>query len=156
MSSRFSVVPAAYVVFLRGEGAEAEVLLQLRGTTGYMEHHWACAAAGHIEFGESVFAAAAREAEEELGIHLDEADLTPLTAMQRTQPGVADPIEQRVDYFLTARRWDGEPQIMEPGKCLELRWCRLDALPEPVVPHESQVLIALRDGTIEPISTFGF
>lgn len=29
----------------------AQVLLQLRRGTGYMDEHWACAAAGHVESG---------------------------------------------------------------------------------------------------------
>ena len=61
---RFQVVPAAYVFLLRG----SEVLLQLRQNTGYRDGHWAAAAAGHVEHGESVLVAAVREAEEEIGL----------------------------------------------------------------------------------------
>ncbi|MGA9749363.1 MAG: NUDIX domain-containing protein, partial [Nocardioides sp.] len=78
--SRFTVVPAAYVVFLRDDARE--VLLQLRRGTGYMDEHWACAAAGHVEVGETVHEAAAREATEEVDVA--DAVLVPLTAMQRT------------------------------------------------------------------------
>ena len=63
MVERFRVVPAAYVLLRRGD----EVLLQLRRNTGYMDDHWAAAAAGHVEADESVFEAAVREAREELG-----------------------------------------------------------------------------------------
>ncbi|MET0977876.1 MAG: NUDIX domain-containing protein, partial [Paeniglutamicibacter terrestris] len=52
------LVPASYVVFLRGD----QVLLQLRQNTGFLDGHWACAAAGHVEAGESASAAAVREA----------------------------------------------------------------------------------------------
>ncbi len=55
VTSRFRVVPAAYVIFRRGD----EVLLQLRQNTGYRDGYWATAAAGHVEEDESVFAAAA-------------------------------------------------------------------------------------------------
>lgn len=65
--NRFRVVPASYVIFLRGEGDDTEVLHQLRGGTGYLDGYWAMAAAGHIEQNESAFEAAAREAAEELG-----------------------------------------------------------------------------------------
>ncbi len=56
---RFTVVPAAYVFLLRdapdeGSAARTEVLLQLRSGTGYMDDHWAAAAAGHVEKGETV------------------------------------------------------------------------------------------------------
>jgi 8-oxo-dGTP diphosphatase len=151
--SRFSVVPAAYVVFLRDGSGAREVLLQLRSGTGFMDDHWACAAAGHVERGESVHAAARREALEEVGI--TDVALTPLTAMQRSNnTGLA--IDERVDYFFASTAWSGEPRVVEPEKCADLRWFPLDALPDPVVPHELAVLSALRDGTLEPIITFGF
>ena len=74
--------------------------------------------------------------------------------MQRTQH--AAPIDQRIDFFFTARSWSGEPRIVEPEKCAELRWYPLDALPDPVVPHEREVLSGLRTGTSTAYSTFGF
>jgi 8-oxo-dGTP pyrophosphatase MutT (NUDIX family) len=155
--NRFQVVPAAYLHLLRDAGPELEVLLQLRGPeTSYMAGHWASGAAGHVELGESVFAAAAREADEELGISVDPADLTPLCVLQRTQPGCDDPVEQRADFFLTARRWSGEPVVQEPGKATELRWCALSALPEPMVPHEREVLRRLASGAVPAVISLGF
>ena len=155
--TRFSVVPAAYLLLLRGAGPSLEVLLQLRGAgTSFMAGHWACAAAGHVEEGESVFAAAVREAAEELGVEVAEPDLDPLCAMHRTLPGVTDAVEQRVDFFLTTRTWSGEPAVQEPAKCQELRWARLEALPEPVVPHEGYVLGLLAAGRVPPVVTHGF
>ena len=49
MPDRFVVVPAAYVFLLRDGASGVEVLLQLRRNTGYMDEHWAAAAAGHVE-----------------------------------------------------------------------------------------------------------
>ena len=65
---RFVVVPAAYVFLLRDGVAGTEVLLQLRRNTGYMDDHWAAAAAGHVERGETAYDAAHREAAEEIGV----------------------------------------------------------------------------------------
>ncbi|MGZ4456751.1 MAG: NUDIX domain-containing protein [Nocardioides sp.] len=156
--NRFVVVPACYVFLLRDtpEGGR-QVLLQLRRGTGFMDEHWAAAAAGHVERGETVFEAAAREAVEEVGV--TGLDLAPWCAMQRTAPvarGTADPVDERVDYFFTATSWVGEPRIVEPEKCAALEWFALDALPDPVVPHEKQVLGTLRDGATPPVVTFGF
>jgi 8-oxo-dGTP diphosphatase len=146
---RFQLVPAAYVLVLRG----SEVLLQLRQNTGYRDGHWAAAAAGHVEAGESVLAAAAREAAEEIGIV--PADLAPLTTMHRTHAN-GRPIDERVDFFLTCRTWAGEPRLLEPVKAADLRWFPLDDLPDPVVPHERFVLEGFRDGTLASITTYGF
>jgi 8-oxo-dGTP pyrophosphatase MutT (NUDIX family) len=150
--TRFSVVPAAYVLLLREGVQGTEVLLQLRRNTGYMDDHWASAAAGHVERGETAFAAARREAREELG--LDELDLTFVTAMQRTRHDLD--IDERIDFFFTARSWSGEPRIVEPDKAAGLQWAPLTDLPDPVVPHERAVLEGLRTGIITPYSTFGF
>ena len=65
---RFVVVPASYVFLLRDGAAGTEVLLQLRQNTGYMDDHWAAAAAGHVERGETAYDAARREALEEIGV----------------------------------------------------------------------------------------
>ena len=46
--------------------------------------------------------------------------------------------------------------VVEPEKCAELRWFPLTALPDPVVPHELQVLDGLRSGTVAAYTTFGF
>lgn len=148
---RFQVVPAAYVVLRRDD----HVLLQLRRGTGYMDGYWACAAAGHVERGESVISAAIREAREELGIDVDATDLIGLTGMHRTN-GTGDPIDERVDWFFECRRWSGEPTLQEADKAADLRWFALDALPDPVVPHERAVLDALAHGSVPAITTFGF
>ena len=149
---RFVVVPASYVFLLRDGVTGPEVLLQLRQNTGYMDDHWAAAAAGHVEKGETAYDAARREAVEEIAV--TDLDLAFVTAMQRTRGG--EPIDERIDFFFTARSWSGEPRIVEPHKCAGLRWCSLDALPDPVVPHERSVLEALRAGTTTAYSTFGF
>ena len=150
--TRFVVVPASYVYLLRDGADGPEVLLQLRQGVDYMDGHWAAAAAGHVERGETALVAAQREALEEIGV--TDLALEFVTSMHRTMH--ADPIDERVDFFFTARSWTGEPRVVEPEKCAELRWCALDALPDPVVPHERAVLEALRTGTTTPYTTFGF
>jgi len=129
---RFVVVPASYLYLLRDGEQGTEVLLQLREGTGYMDGFWAAAAAGHVERGETATAAAAREAAEELGISA--VDLTFELTMQRTARAAA--VDERVDFFFSARTWSGEPALMEPDKAAELRWFPLTALPEATVPHE--------------------
>ncbi|SOC55437.1 dihydrofolate reductase [Ornithinimicrobium cerasi] len=142
MTSRFQVVPAAYVALLRDGPDGVEVLLQLRSGTGYMDGRWAHGAAGHVELGESALAAAAREAAEELGVGVDPADLGHVATVHRTV-AVHRPSEERVDLFVSTRRWSGEPSPLEPGKVAELRWWPLTALPDDVVPHERAALDVL-------------
>ena len=148
-------MPAAYVVFLREGPNGAEVLLHLRQGTGYMDGHWATIA-GHVEAGESVLAAAVREASEEVGVEIAEADLVPLTVLQRTQNN-DDPIEERVDFIFTCRLWIGEPRRAELDKSAALGWFPLSDLPSPVVPHELLVLERLASGQPVPlVIPYGF
>jgi 8-oxo-dGTP diphosphatase len=152
----FWVVPAAYVLLLR-EGASGvdEVLLQLRANTGYRDGFWAAGVAGHVELGETVFAAACREAAEEVGVTVAPDALTPLTVMHRTQSDHS-PIDERVDFFFAVRQWSGEVVGREPDKIAGLGWFPLDDLPEPVVPHEKVVLDGLRTGRLPAVVAHGF
>jgi 8-oxo-dGTP pyrophosphatase MutT (NUDIX family) len=149
---RFVVVPAAYVFLLRAGVAGTEVLLQLRQNTGFMDGHWAAAAAGHVEKGETAYDAARREAREEIDV--GDLALEFLTSMQRTRGG--EPIDERIDFFFTTRTWSGTPRIVEPEKCAALEWFPLSALPHPVVPHELHALQGIIGGEIAPYTTFGF
>jgi 8-oxo-dGTP pyrophosphatase MutT (NUDIX family) len=144
-ADRALLVAAAYVIL---QDDADRVLLQLRRGTGYMDEHWAVLA-GHLEPGETIVAAAVREAAEESGVVVDPGDLEPLTTLHRFIPG-GPQIEQRCDWFFRARRWTGEPTRLEPHRCADMRWFALDALPEPVVPHELTVLRHLAHGTTPP------
>jgi hypothetical protein len=45
---------------------------------------------------------------------------------------------------------------VESGKSADLAWFPLSALPDPVVPHELQVLQGIISGDVPPYTTFGF
>jgi 8-oxo-dGTP diphosphatase len=150
VTDRFVLVPASYVYLLREGDDGTEVLLQLRQGTPYMDGHWAAAAAGHVERGETAYDAARREAVEELGV--TDVALEFAFTMQRTQH--ADAIDERVDWFFTARTWSGEPRVVEPEKAASIGWFPLLSLPDPVVPHEAYALAHLSAGTA--YLTFGF
>lgn len=139
-SGRFVVVPAAYLYLLRDSPTApgtTQVLLQQRGPgVPYMAGHWAAAAAGHVEQGETAYVAVAREAQEELGLSRIAVEF--LTTMHRTAGGEA--IDERFDLFFTARSWAGVPAIQEPDKASALGWYALGSLPDPMVPHERHLL----------------
>ena len=148
--SRLTLVPAAYVALLR----DGEVLLQQRLDTGYMDGHWSFSAAGHVERGESVTAAAVREAYEELGVRIEEADLEPVCTIHRRQSERDG--GQRVDFFFTASVWQGEPSVQEGDRSGGIQWASLSALPEPLVPVDAMVLRMLATGERSAIAHWGF
>ena len=149
--TRLALIATSYVLM----DVDGAVLLQRRHGTGYMDGHWALAAAGHVEQGESATQAAAREAGEELQVEIRCADLQPLCAMHRTG-GEGVGLTERVDFFYRALSWTGTPIRAEPHKSSSLGWFSLSALPSPMVPHEEMFLQIYRAGEIPPILTFGF
>jgi ADP-ribose pyrophosphatase YjhB (NUDIX family) len=126
---RSSFLVAVHIFFLRQE----QILLLRRFNTGYEDGNYSVAA-GHLEAGETVTQAALREAAEEVGVTLDPADIQIVHVMNRkSEIGRLEP--DRVDFFLTVRRWSGEIHNAEPHKCDDLAWYPLDALPQNTVPY---------------------
>ena len=142
--TRFAVVPAVHLLLVR----DGQVLLARRANTGYEDGKWSVPA-GHLDGDEAVRTAAAREALEEVGVRiaLDELDFAHV--MHRRNPG-----EERVDFFVVARSWSGEPTIAEPDKCSELTWVDPAHLPDDVVPYVAAGITAAFSG--RPYSEFGW
>jgi len=132
---RFLLRSAVHIFLLRGD----KVLLLRRYRTGYEDGKYSVVA-GHLDGGETIRAAAVREAQEEVGITLapDEIEITGV--MHRRSN------DERIDWFVSARRWQGEPENMEPSKCDQLLWCGLNELPENVVPYVRRALENARRG----------
>lgn len=105
------------------------VLLLRRFQTGYEDGNYSVIA-GHADGGEDVYAAMIREAKEEAGITIRRENLFATQVMHRKTAG-----DERVDYFFTCEKWEGEIQIAEPDKCDELRWAGVHALPENTIPY---------------------
>ncbi len=112
------------VIILNEQG---EVLLGLRaGSHGAGE--WAIPG-GHLEIGETIFETATREVLEETGLAVDPVELVAVCDdIDHVQTGG----RQYVHIGVLGRYQGGEPAVMEPHKCTELRWFPLDALPEPL------------------------
>ena len=110
---------------------EGKVLLSRRCRTGYMDGYYSVPA-GHLEGEETVTRAAIREAREEVGLELDPAQIAFACVIHRSEG------EERVDFFVRVNSWQGEPVNAEPAKCDDLRWCKVNALPENTVPYVRQ------------------
>jgi len=99
------------------------LLMGLRkGTHG--EGDW-CPPGGHLEAGESWEKCAMRETEEESGLIVKNVRLGTVTN---------DIFEKDDKHYITiamvADYAGGEPERLEPNKCLEWRWFTMDDLPE--------------------------
>ena len=91
---------------------------------------------------ETVTSAMMREALEEGGLTIKEDDLRVAHTMHR----VNERGEERIDFFLTTKIWEGEPAICEPDKCDDLRWFSLDTLPENTIPYIRLAIEQSREG----------
>jgi 8-oxo-dGTP diphosphatase len=113
-----------------------QILLSRRFNTGYADGQYSVPA-GHLDGGETVMDAAAREAEEEVGVNIQPSDMTFSTVMHRME---GDQEDERVDFFVHVRQWQSEPFNAEPDKCDDLRWVDIDQLPVNMVPYVRRAL----------------
>jgi 8-oxo-dGTP diphosphatase len=132
-----------HLLFLRA----GQVLLARRYQTGYMDGHYSVPA-GHLDGGETVTQAAIREAREETGLELSPVDISFACVLHRCED------EERVDFFVRVARWQGEPLNTEPHKCDDLRWFKLNHLPENLIPYVRQGLHNALTG--DPFGEFGW
>ena len=107
---------------------EDQVLLIRRFNTGFRDGEYSLPA-GHLDGNETVMAAAAREAQEEVGVRVDAKSLIFSSVMHRLDG------EERVDFFTCIPTWNSEPFNNEPDKCDDLRWAAINALPENTIPY---------------------
>lgn len=140
MADKFQVIPAVYVIMRKDD----KVLLDRRANTGYRDGYYAFPA-GHIDGGESAQKAGAREVKEEVGVTIAEDDLEFVHVMHRV---AEEQDHERVDFFFTATKWEGEPYIAEPEKCDDLQWFPVNELPEMASPITKRLLQQLADGNV--------
>ena len=119
---------------------EDQILLLRRFNTGFRDGDYSVPA-GHLDGNETVMAAAAREAEEEVGVRIDAKNLIFSSVMHRLDG------EERVDFFVRVTDWQGEPFNAEPDKCDDLRWAAIDSLPENTIPYIRRAIQNHVDGT---------
>src|SRR5712691_4159453 len=108
MGERFKSIVDAHAVLRRN----ARVLLLRRAGDVYASGQL-CLPSGHLERGESIRQAAARETFEETGITLDPAMLRHVLSIHQRNPGTSD---TRIGFAFTPSVWDGEPVNAEPHK----------------------------------------
>ncbi len=126
---------AVHLFFLR----EDQLLMLRRFNTGWEDGNFSVVA-GHVEGGETVTQAAIREAEEEVGVSLTRDQLQVVHVMHRKSE------DERVDFFLLVKSWEGAISNREPDKCDRLEWHALETLPANTIPYIRHGLESFRRG----------
>ncbi|EHR60596.1 ADP-ribose pyrophosphatase [Saccharomonospora cyanea NA-134] len=116
-------------------------LLLTRRRGGAFDGRWHLPS-GKLDAGEDVLTAAAREAEEEVGVLIDPDDLTHVHTIHVNGSGP----EPRLGLFFAATRWAGEPSNREQGKCSGLGWFDLHHLPDNLIEYPAAGIDAYRQG----------
>ncbi len=104
---------------------EGRVLLGER-TGSHGANTWATPG-GHLELGESIEECAKRETLEETGLVVNS-----FKKLSFTNDIFEKENKHYVTLYVVASCSNGEPQVMEPGKCKQWKWFELDELPEPL------------------------
>jgi len=118
-------------LFLTDE-EENKILLARRYNTGYEDGKYSLIA-GHVDEKETVREAIIRESDEEAGIALKKEDLEIRHVMHRRREKETE--LDRIDFFIKALNWTGTPRIMEEDKCDEMKWFKMNDLPENIIPY---------------------
>lgn len=106
-----------------------EILLLRRFNTGYEDGKYTVVA-GHVDGNEEIKAAMQREAREEAGITINDEDIEIVQVIHRKASD-----GERIDYFLTAKKWQGEITNVEPHKCDDLSWFNINKLPDNTIEY---------------------
>lgn len=122
MRSRFPI--AVHLLFIKN----GNILLLRRFNTGYEDGNYSLVA-GHLEAGETVTQTAIREAHEEAGVQIAPENIQVAHVIHRKSN------DERIDFFVQVKAWDGEICNMEPDKCDDLSWFPLAELPVNMIPY---------------------
>ena len=90
---------------------------------------------GHLEFGEGLEAAAAREVFEETGVKVKNIRFGALT-----NDYFKDQAKHYISIWMIADYDSGEPSVKEPNKFINPRWVSFDAIPKPLFHPWKQLL----------------
>lgn len=125
MKEKFKLKVAVILILTKIENNEEYILLQKRQNTGILDGFYDCSCCGHLEEGETLKEGIIRESKEELGIDIAASDLEICSTMHAS-------FKNGGEYLLITfhtNKYKGTPKIMEPNKCSDLKWFKINDLP---------------------------
>lgn len=126
-----------------------KILLYRRNIKGKIAFGSFAFPGGTVEHNETVLQTACREAAEEIGVRIEEKDVSivhihRLREKYDVTTGQTNKI--LILYYAEINAWVGEPQNLEPHKHSELAWFSINELPENLFPLNAQALEYVKKG----------
>lgn len=143
MLNRFKLVVTVHLILIK----DNKILLLRRFNTGYEDGKYSVPA-GHLDGNETIRKAMIREAKEEIDIDIKPEDLEIVHVMHRKSN------DERIDFFLKSKKWEGKIKNKESDKCDDLRWFELKKLPQNLIPYVRTAIIYVKNKTF--FSEFGW
>ncbi|MGK5630128.1 NUDIX hydrolase [Streptomyces sp. URMC 123] len=143
MTPRHRSVVDVFVLLLRDDG---RVLLLRRAGEVYASG-LLVPPSGHLEAGEDVRSAAARELFEETGVEVAPGALEFAHLVHHRSPEG----QGRVGVVYMTQRWRGTPVNREPEKCSALLWAKPGDPPADCVPYAAHILRRFDRGDLDSL-----
>ncbi|CAN5177497.1 NUDIX domain-containing protein [soil metagenome] len=131
--------PAYVAIILKKDN---QVLLVKRTNTDWASGQWNFPG-GLFEENETLAAAAAREAQEEVGVAIATADLHLVHVMHSRKN--EKHTKEIFGFYFLATQWNGEAINNEPHRHSEIGWFDLNNLPENITAHAMQAITSLQN-----------
>lgn len=128
---RQPVIPTVFVIISK----DSKVLLLRRANTSWLDGYYDLPA-GHLQDQEHLKDGVIRELKEEVDLDVSPQDLKLVHLYQNHN----NPIAPHYGYLFVAKKWSGEPKIMEPDKCDDLGFFDTSELPEKVTPYAKDAI----------------
>lgn len=129
---RFKLSVAVFIILLDQD--TNQVLLLKRSNTGWLDGYFSIPAGTH-DGNEPIHQAAIREAREEVGVEINEADIQMVHTLHSLTEG-----EEWVGLFFLINKWNGVPKVNEPHKHSEVKWAGMDVLPTNLISYVKQAI----------------
>ncbi len=134
---KFNLHAAVYLVLQK----DNKILLLRRFNTGWQDGKYTLIA-GHVDGNETIADCMAREAREEAAIIISSNSLKVVHTVHHME----DNGDEYVDFYLSADKWKGEPQNVEPNKCDDMQWFAVNDLPEDLLTNVKSALSYINEG----------
>lgn len=132
---RFKLSVSVFLLLKKND----EILLLKRSNTGWMDGFFSIPA-GALDGQEKLSDAIVREAKEEVDITVAAKNIQLFHTMHCFTHG-----EEWLGQFFVANNWEREPKVNEPQKHSEVKWVKMNELPDNVIPYVKQAIINYKE-----------